>query len=149
MTVPFDERNGAGLGDIPPINKLIVRSACQPHIMQRVYRALYRQRLEQEQHRLEQLHNSGHRWHTIGVITFCGFVTFLAVNLLLGPETVSWQAHLLIAGGAALILGCATLLIQMIRGHGAKRRQSAAAPVPTPGSATSLGEKKALRQASF
>lgn len=147
MTVPFDERNGAGFGNIPPIKELIAPSACNPHIMQRVYRALYRQRLEQELRRVGKLNDADHRWHTIGIITFCGFVAFLAINLLLGPAAISWTAHLLIAGGAALGLGAATLLILAVRERNSKHHQPATKP--TPGGASSLGDKKALRQASL
>jgi hypothetical protein len=53
-------------------------------------------------------------------VTLCGFMAFLAIDWLLGPEGVSFGVHLLVASGAALALAIGTVLISAVFNGGGK-----------------------------
>lgn len=91
-------------------------------------RSLYRQTLDGEMARLRG-GDAPHRWHAAARVAVGGFLAFLVVIWLLGPADFSLGANLLIAGGGALGLGLASLLIVAVFDRAAGRKRGPAAPV--------------------
>jgi hypothetical protein len=119
MTMPLHAGSQSDAAEGPSAKASDPCSPCTPQIVHDIHRSIYRQRLDSEMRRVrEGVHE--HRLHSFGVVTLCGFMAFLAIDWLLGPEGVSLGVHLVVAAGAALALALGTVLMSTIFDRGAK-----------------------------
>jgi hypothetical protein len=136
MTLPLDgsgsgeeaSREAAFAATERQVERAVETRARERRMKDDLRRSLYRQTVDGEMARLRG-GDAPHRWHAAARVAVGGFLAFLVVIWLLGPDDFALGAYLLIAGGGALGLGLASLLIVAVFDRAAGRKREPAAPV--------------------
>ncbi|WP_374309418.1 hypothetical protein [Dongia sp.] len=136
MTLPLDgpesgeeaARKAAFAATERQVERAVETRARERRLKDDLRRSLYRQTLDGELARLRGGDMPG-RWQAAARVAVGGFVAFLIVIWLLGPADFSLGTYLLIAGGGAIGLGLAALLIVAVFDRAAGRKRGPSAPV--------------------
>ena len=136
MTLPMDgpesgdeaARKAAFAATERQVERAVETRARERRMKDDLRRSLYRQTLDGELVRLRGGDVTG-RWQSAARIAVGGFLAFLIVIWLLGPDDFALGHYLLIAGGGALGLGLASLLIVAVFDRAAGRKREPAGPV--------------------